>query len=227
LAFCVPAEAFTGSPLVPVILQQQKTTPRRCALTVQASTQQEQVFFSRRRMMAAAAMGGGAVFVAPEGAGAVKAGPKLEQWDQWAELVEQEKLSKVAYNVLHNQATERPFTSALLKEKRVGTYACAACDTDLFVTKTKFDSGTGWPSFYDKLAGVELETGNWVDKLSFMCEVHCEKCGGHLGHVFDDGILWQVPSGKRYCINGASLTFKPKPSNTEEEGRSSVFFKSA
>ncbi|EKX42070.1 hypothetical protein GUITHDRAFT_74241, partial [Guillardia theta CCMP2712] len=117
------------------------------------------------------------------------------------------KLSKAAYSVLHDAATERPFTSELLQEKRAGSYCCAACGTKLFESKTKFNSGTGWPSFYDKLPGVELETGNYMDMLAMRTEVHCVKCGGHLGHVFDDGIIWEVPTGKRYCINGVALNF--------------------
>lgn len=120
-------------------------------------------------------------------------------------------MSGEAYNVLHNSGTERPFTSPLLAEERAGVFVCAACGTELFDAETKFDSGTGWPSFYDKLGGVELEEDNVVDKtVNMRQETHCIKCGGHLGHVFYDGVVWKVPTGKRFCINGVSLAFKPK-----------------
>jgi peptide-methionine (R)-S-oxide reductase len=101
--------------------------------------------------------------------------------------------------------TERPFTSALLKEKRRGTFACAGCDLDLFASTTKFESGTGWPSFWAPLdkAIVTVE-----DRSLGMVrtEVNCRRCGGHLGHVFDDG---PQPTGLRYCMNGVALKFKP------------------
>ena len=117
-------------------------------------------FVSRRRVLEGVA-GGIAISVAPQPAHAVKAGPKLDQFpeEEWQALVAQGKLSKVAFNVLHNQATERPNTSPMNKEKRPGMFSCAVCGTPLFDSATKFNSGTGWPSFYDKLAGVELETG--------------------------------------------------------------------
>jgi peptide-methionine (R)-S-oxide reductase len=112
-------------------------------------------------------------------------------------------LTPQQYAVLRGHATERPFTSHLNGEKRQGTYGCAGCGQPLFDAATKFESGTGWPSFWQPLSGA---IGTSVDRLLFMVrtEVHCAQCGGHLGHVFDDG---PPPTGLRYCINGAALVF--------------------
>jgi peptide-methionine (R)-S-oxide reductase len=114
-------------------------------------------------------------------------------------------LSPEAYATLREEATERPFTSALLEEHRKGTFNCAGCDLPLYASETKFDSGTGWPSFFDHLPNA---IGNKEDNTLFATrnEVHCKRCGGHLGHVFEDG---PQPTGLRYCMNGVALTFKP------------------
>ncbi len=115
-------------------------------------------------------------------------------------------LTDEQYQVLRHEATERAFTSPLLNEKRAGTFNCAGCDLPLYASETKFKSGTGWPSFYEALPDA---VGTKTDRSFFMTrtEVHCSRCGGHLGHVFDDG---PPPTGKRHCIIGVALTFEPK-----------------
>jgi peptide-methionine (R)-S-oxide reductase len=119
---------------------------------------------------------------------------------EWRKL-----LSPEAYDVLRHEGTERAFSSPLDEEKREGTYSCAGCDLALFSSKTKFDSGTGWPSFWAPLPNAVAtrhdSTFGW-DRT----EVHCVRCEGHLGHVFDDG---PKPTGLRYCMNGVALRFRP------------------
>lgn len=116
------------------------------------------------------------------------------------------QLSPAQYAVLREEDTEAPNSSPLLHEKRAGIFHCAGCDNELYDIATKFESGTGWPSFYqalDKAVGTKEDNG-WFMKRT---EVHCADCGGHLGHIFDDG---PQPTGLRHCINGVALTFKPK-----------------
>ncbi len=120
------------------------------------------------------------------------------------------KLGSARYDVLRREGTERAFTSPLLKEHRKGVFVCAGCDQKLYASSTKFESGTGWPSFFAALPGA---TGHRTDS-SFgidRVEEHCSRCGGHLGHVFDDG---PPPTGKRHCINGLSLKFIPTAGRT-------------
>jgi peptide-methionine (R)-S-oxide reductase len=114
-------------------------------------------------------------------------------------------LSEPAFTVLRKHGTERAFSSPLDKERRRGTFHCAGCDLPLFSSDTKFDSATGWPSFWTPLDDA---VGTTTDRSFFMkrTEVHCRRCGGHLGHVFDDG---PKPTGLRYCMNGVSLAFRP------------------
>jgi peptide-methionine (R)-S-oxide reductase len=115
------------------------------------------------------------------------------------------QLSPEQYQILRQEGTERPWTSPLLKEHRKGTFACAGCDLPLFASETKFESGTGWPSFFKPLDNA---IGTRQDRTFGMLrtEVHCRRCGGHLGHVFDDG---PQPTGLRYCMDGLALTFRP------------------
>lgn len=115
------------------------------------------------------------------------------------------RLSPAAYRVLRQEDTETPFTSALNKEKRKGTFVCAGCNQRLFASSTKYDSGTGWPSFWQPLAGGVGTKTDYKIGLP-RTEVHCARCGGHLGHVFNDG---PKPTGKRYCMNGVAMKFVP------------------
>jgi len=117
------------------------------------------------------------------------------------------RLTPEQYAVLRREATERPYSSPLEREHRKGTFRCAGCGHALFSSTTKFESGTGWPSFYRPLPHAVGETRD-LSLGMVRTEVHCARCGGHLGHVFDDG---PRPTGLRYCMNGVAMTFEPAP----------------
>ncbi len=127
--------------------------------------------------------------------------------DQWRTLSEADwkaRLTPAAFAVLRKDKTERPFTSPLNDENRSGIFHCAGCDLALFESAAKYDSGTGWPSFYDTIkgaVGTKPDNKLWVQRT----EYHCARCGGHQGHVFEDG---PAPTGLRYCNNGVALSFK-------------------
>jgi peptide-methionine (R)-S-oxide reductase len=126
--------------------------------------------------------------------------------DEW-----QTTLSPSQYKVLRCHGTETPGSSPLNQEKRAGRFVCAGCGQALFMSETKFESGTGWPSFHTPISGA-VDTS--IDRTGFMTrvEVHCGRCGGHLGHVFEDG---PAPSGQRYCMNGVAMRFVPKNDKPE------------
>ena len=142
------------------------------------------------------------------GSAAADAAPAAFSDSPWRTMTDAEwksKLEPAAYKVLRHEDTERPFSSPLNDEKRAGTFHCAGCDLAIFASDTKYDSGTGWPSFFDVIDG---SVGTKADNALFYTrtEYHCARCLGHQGHVCDDG---PAPTGLRYCNNGVALTFKP------------------
>jgi peptide-methionine (R)-S-oxide reductase len=154
---------------------------------------------SRRKLLSTMLAGAACAALAP--AARAAAAYEVTHTDaEWRKL-----LSPAAYDVMRHQGTEAPWSSPLEYEHRKGTYSCAGCDLPLFPSDTKFESGTGWPSFYKPLPHA-IETT--VDRSLFevRTEVHCRRCGGHLGHVFDDG---PKPTGLRYCMDGVALKFTP------------------
>lgn len=162
---------------------------------------------NRRTLLGSAALGGAAVafgavfgFRMPAAVAGGKAFEVTKTEAEWRKI-----LTPAQYYVLRDHGTERSWTSPLEHEKRKGTFHCAGCDLALYSSETKFDSGTGWPSFWQPLPNA---IGKSQDDTLFMSrtEVHCRRCGGHLGHVFEDG---PAPTGLRYCMNGVAMIFKP------------------
>jgi peptide-methionine (R)-S-oxide reductase len=149
----------------------------------------------RRRIFLAGLMGSAAF-----GASSASAFEVTKTDAEWKRI-----LSPAAYDILRHEGTEAPYTSPLNKEHRKGVFACAGCGLDLYSSETKFESKTGWPSFWKPLPNA---VGTTEDRSLFMVrtEVHCRRCGGHLGHVFKDG---PPPTGLRYCMNGVAMGFKP------------------
>ncbi|RYH02250.1 peptide-methionine (R)-S-oxide reductase [Salipiger sp. IMCC34102] len=151
-------------------------------------------------------LGGTAVVVAGGAAALTLGGNTAEAQDYPISLTEEEwraRLTAEEFDVLRNEATEPAFSSPLNEEKRDGTFVCAGCENEVYRSETKFMSGTGWPSFTDNIDGA---VGTKTDYKLVLprTEVHCARCGGHLGHIFDDG---PEPTGKRHCLNGIALDF--------------------
>ncbi len=152
------------------------------------------------------ALAAAAVTVLPALRPLARAKPATERFEvSLTEAQWRTRLSPAAFLVLRQEDTERPFSSPLNNEHRRGTFACAGCALPLFASATKFDSGTGWPSFYAPLKGA-VRTRDDGSLGMVRTEVHCRRCGGHLGHVFNDG---PPPTGLRYCMNGLAMTFAP------------------
>ena len=166
--------------------------------------------FLTRRTAIRAGLGAGLTLGTSIGVAMAKKRPDpatIPDYDKWqlSDAEWKERLSREAYAVLRKEATERPGSSALNDEKRDGIYACAGCGYELFSSDTKYESGTGWPSFWDHLPNALGEKRDF--KLIIpRTEYHCARCGGHQGHVFSDG---PHPTGLRYCNNGVALTFRP------------------
>jgi peptide-methionine (R)-S-oxide reductase len=160
---------------------------------------------SRRRFLVGAGAASAVVLTASACSRPAKASPAGEYEVTHTDAEWQELLSGDQYNVLRQAGTESPYSSPLNDEHRSGVFSCAGCALELFSSDTKFDSGTGWPSFWQPLDGAVIEDADSSLGMP-RTEVLCRRCGGHLGHVFDDG---PQPTGLRYCMNGVAMTFMP------------------
>lgn len=160
--------------------------------------------FSTDRRKTLALLGGGAASLALMSCGRsveAKSFPVNRSDAEW-----RKKLTDAEFRVLREEATERAFSSPLHDSKRDGTYVCAGCANPIYSSKHKYDSGTGWPAFWQPIKSSAVGTSRDL-KLGYpRTEVHCARCGGHLGHIFNDG---PEPTGKRHCINGVAMDFKP------------------
>ena len=159
-----------------------------------------QTQFSRRGLIGAASLTALGVVLSARSTAAPGKFQVTKTPAQW-----RQQLGAARFNVLRQAGTERPYSSPLNREKRRGIFTCAGCDLPLFPSTAKFDSGTGWPSFWREMPGsvaYKRDTSLFMDRT----EEICRRCGGHLGHLFDDG---PKPTGKRHCINGLSLNFRP------------------
>jgi peptide-methionine (R)-S-oxide reductase len=156
---------------------------------------------SRRLLLTGTAIGVLSAFASRSSFAASEASAVTRSDAEW-----RQRLTPAQYAVLRQRSTELPFSSPLLKEHRAGIFACAGCGRDLFSSETKFDSGTGWPSFWAPLHERAVSTSRDTSLGEIRIEVHCADCGGHLGHLFNDG---PPVTGLRYCMNGVAMSFKP------------------
>ena len=160
---------------------------------------ERRLFIAGAIVSAVAVVAGKSVFATSDSAAMKGDFPTINKSkDEWRKL-----LGELQYQVLFEESTERPWTSPLNDEKRAGTYVCSACYLPMFLSETKFDSGTGWPSFYQAIESNVASKRDWKLILP-RTEYHCARCGGHQGHVFDDG---PRPTGQRWCNNGVALQF--------------------
>ena len=164
---------------------------------------------NRRRALGlgagAAAIAAGAAWLRPTSPAEAATGLDTEAWNL-TEAEWRERLGPMEFAVLREEATERPFTSPLNDEKRAGMFHCGGCDLPVYSSETKYDSRTGWPSFWEAVDEAHIGTKTDFKLIYPRTEVHCARCGGHFGHIFNDG---PEPTGKRHCLNGLALTFKP------------------